>query len=108
MIRARVLAVSGSASGTRIQVSDGTGTLDVWCPASLSLGGPIIERRFEFEVALRPGCPAITDAADELSGVERATRRGDLKAAVMLATPLYDRLFRTPAAAQARAIRPAN
>ncbi len=108
VIRARVLAVSGSASGTRIEVSDGTGTLDVWCPAALNLGGPIIERRFDFEVALRPGCPAITDAADELSGVERATRRGDLKAAVMLATPLYDRLFRTPAAAQARAIRPAR
>jgi hypothetical protein len=47
-------------------------------------------------------------AADELRGVERATRRGDLRTAVRLATPLYDRLFRTPAAAPARAIRPAG
>jgi hypothetical protein len=43
-----------------------------------------------------------------LTGVERAARAGDLPAAVALAAPLYDRLFGTPAAAQARAIRPAS
>jgi hypothetical protein len=47
-------------------------------------------------------------AADELRCVERAARRGDLRTAVRLATPLYDRLFRTSAAAQGRAIRPAG
>jgi hypothetical protein len=106
LIRARVLSLSGSASGSRIQVSDGTGSLDVWCPASLCANGPVVDRRFEFDVTLQAGCQQLGDATDELRGVERATRRGDLRAAVMLATPLYDKLFRTPAAAQARAIRP--
>lgn len=44
-------------------------------------------------------------APDELCSVQRATRRGDLRTAVRLAAPLYDRLFRTPAAGPARTIR---
>jgi hypothetical protein len=108
VVRARVLSLSGSASGARIQVTDGTGRLDMWCPASLCGNGPVIDRRYEFDVTLRPGCPQPPDAAAALGGVERATRRGDIRAAVLLATPLYDRLYRTPAAAQARSIRPAG
>ncbi len=106
VIRARVVAVSSSASGERIQVTDGTGRLDLWCPASLCAGGPIIERRFEFDVVLRSGCHPMADVSEDLNGVERAARNGDLRTAVGLATPLYDRLFGAPAAAQARAIRP--
>lgn len=44
-------------------------------------------------------------APEELHGVQRATRRGDLRTAVRLAAPLYDKLFRTPAADPVRAIR---
>jgi hypothetical protein len=108
VVRARVLSLSGSASGARIQVTDGTGRLDMWCPASLCGNGPVIDRRYEFDVTLRPGSPQPAEAADTLGGVERATRRGDIRTAVLLATPLYDRLYRTPAAAQARSIRPAG
>jgi len=103
---ARVVALSGTASGQRIEVTDGTGRLDVWCPASLCGTGPIIERSFEFHVTLRPGSQERTDAAETLRGIERATREGDLRAAVTLATPLYDQLFGTPAMAQATAVRP--
>ncbi len=106
VIRACVVAVSGSASGQRIEVTDGTGRLDVWCPASLCTNGPTIERWFEFHVMVRPGGQQLADSADALSGIERATRSGDLRTAVTLATPLYDELFGTPAKAQATAVRP--
>lgn len=106
VIRARVVAVSCSASGQRLEVSDGTGRLDVWCPASLCGNGPVIDRRYEFDVMLTPGCQQLSDSESALNGVERATRSGDLRAAVMLATPLYDALYGTPAKAEAVAIRP--
>jgi hypothetical protein len=105
-IRARVVGLSGSASGQRIEVTDGTGRLDVWCPASLCAGGPLIDRMFEFRVTVQPGCQQLSDCGDALTGIERATRRGDIEAAVALATPLYDELFGTPAKAQAIAIHP--
>lgn len=105
-IQARVVALSGSVSGQRMEVTDGTGRLDVWCPAALCGNGPIIERTFEFHVIVRPGCQRLADSAEALSGIERATRSGDLRAAVTLATPLYDELFGTPAKAQATAVRP--
>jgi hypothetical protein len=108
VVCARVLSLSGSASGARIQVTDGTGSLDVWCPASLCNHGPVIEHRYEFDLTLRPGCPPAADATEDLRYVEWATRRGDLRTAVLLATPIYDRLFRMPAPAQARAMRPAG
>jgi hypothetical protein len=108
VVRAHVRSTSGSASGARIQVTDGTGSLDVWCPASLCGNGPVIDHRYEFDLTLRPGCPSNDDATEDLRYVERATRRGDLRTAVLLATPIYDRLFRMPAPAQARAIRPAG
>jgi hypothetical protein len=104
-IHARVVAVSGSASGQRIEVTDPTGLLDVWCPASLCAGGPLIDRVFELQVTVRPGGQRLSDCGDALTGIERATRRGDIEAAVALATPLYDELFGTPAKAQALAIR---
>jgi hypothetical protein len=104
-IRARVVAVSGTAAGRRMEVTDGTGRLDIWSPASLGPNGPIIERQFEFDVTVRPDWQPSDDVADDLGSVERATRRGDLRAAVVLAAPLYDRVFGTPAAAQATAIR---
>lgn len=105
-IQATVAAVAGSASGQRIEVTDGTGRLDLWCPASLCAAGPTIERSFEFHVTVQPGVARVTDSATALSGIERATRSGDLRAAVSLAAPLYDELFGTPAQAQATAIRP--
>ena len=57
-IRARVVALAGCASGQRIEVSDGTGRLDLWCPATLCGSGPMIDRQFEFQVTRAPGLPA--------------------------------------------------
>jgi hypothetical protein len=104
-IQARVVGVSGSASGQRIEVTDPTGLLDVWCPASLCAGGPLIDRTFEFQVTVRPGGQQLANRGDALTRIERATRRGDIETAVALATPLYDELFGTPAKAQALALR---
>jgi hypothetical protein len=107
-IRARVVALAGCASGQRIEVTDGTGRLDVWCPATLCGSGPMIDRLFDFQVAVRPGDQCLSDPSAVLSQVERATREGDLRAAVTLAAPLYDELFGTPAKAEATALRPAD
>lgn len=107
-IRARIVAVAGCASGQRIEVSDGTGHLDVWCPTTLCGSGPTIDRLFDLQVTVRPGCQQLADPSAALSQVERATRDGDLRAAITLATPLYDELFGTPAKAEATALRPAD
>ena len=107
-IRARVVSLAGCASGQRIEVSDATGHLDVWCPATLCGSGPLIDRLFDLQVTVRPGCQTRPDPAAALSQVERATRAGDMHAAVSLATPLYDELFGTPAKAEATALRPAD
>lgn len=107
-IRARVVALAGCASGQRIEITDGTGHLDLWCPATLCGSGPMIDRLFDFQVTVRPGCQQLADRSAALSQVERATREGDLQAAVTLATPLYDELFGTPAKAEVTALRTAD
>ncbi len=58
LVCARVLSLSGSASGARIQVTDGTGRLDVWCPASLCGNGPVIDHRLRVRPDPAPRLPA--------------------------------------------------
>ncbi len=53
-VRARIAGcVAGVVSmdeDALVVVDDGTGTLAVWCPAGTSPWGPVIRRRYEFEV----------------------------------------------------------
>ena len=78
----------------------------MWCPASFCSNGPTIDRAFEFHRDGAAGRAAHQTRRPLSSGIEQATRSGDLRTAVTLATPLYDELFGTPAQAQATAIRP--
>lgn len=107
VLRGRVVGLYSAGSGNRVVVDDGTGVLDIWCPHALCVDGPVIDHTYEFDVHARPGCAPCLDPDAGLRGVERAARAGDLREMVALATPLYDRLFGTPAPARATAIRPA-
>lgn len=40
---------------TRARVSDGTGELDVHCPATITAFGPVVGKHFEFDVIVSPG-----------------------------------------------------
>ena len=106
VIRARVVAVSGSASGQRIEVTDGTGRLDVWCP------GVVVHQRADHRASLRvPRHGAARGPTDRRLGRRTAWHRAGHPQRRPArcrdpATPLYDELFGTPAKAQATAIRP--
>lgn len=54
-IVARVVAPTGSAAWTRARVDDGTGLLDVECPAATTIPGPVIDGWFEFDVVVAAG-----------------------------------------------------
>ena len=54
----KVVWVGGSSDGVLVVVDDGTGQLDVWCPAGTSRWGPRMNDRFEFEVAMREAVPS--------------------------------------------------
>jgi hypothetical protein len=49
-IHARVLELGGGAEGARVTVTDGTGRMRIWCPASTTALGPGIDGTFEFHI----------------------------------------------------------
>jgi hypothetical protein len=105
-IRARVLRLVGSGEGTRVLVSDGTGDLDLWCPAAVTTYGPVIEEEFEFDVVVR-GAVAPPPDVDGIHGdVVSAAMSGDLAAAQEAAMSLSRAAFGSRPAAEATAIRP--
>lgn len=53
-----VLRLVGSAEGTRVLVDDGTGTIEIWCPAGISPWGPRHGRPFEFDVLVEAASAA--------------------------------------------------
>ena len=62
-----VVRLAGSSAGLLAVVDDGTGTLDVWCPAGTGPWGPRHRERFEFEVVLADG-EALASAVRPLDG----------------------------------------
>jgi hypothetical protein len=48
-VAAKVTALAGSTSWARVRVHDGTGALDVFCPAETTLLGPRIDDWYEFD-----------------------------------------------------------
>lgn len=89
-IHARVVGLSGSATGRRASIADASGLLDVWCPAGVCAFGPVLGRSFEFEVTVQP--------------VPEAARRSDPEED--LTARLYAEVFGTARAAEASAVRP--
>jgi hypothetical protein len=51
----RVVWLAGNSDGRLVTVDDGTGSLDVWCPAQVCLWGPVLRRSFEFDVVAAGG-----------------------------------------------------
>ena len=107
-IRARVTSLAGSGQGCRITVDDGSGSLDVWCPAEVSIYGPVITRLFEFDVAVSPNPAAAPDLGIDLHDVQRHALSHDMEGAQAAVADLYAKAFGTSAAAEATAIRPVD
>ena len=105
-IRATVTSLAGSGAGSRISVDDGTGDLDVWCPAAVSTYGPVIRRQFEFDVVVQPNPASPPDWHPEQREAQDRALAHDLEGAQSAVMDLYAKAFQTPAAAEATAIRP--
>lgn len=104
-VRGRVVGLSGSLAGRRATVDDGTGRLDVWCPAAVCSYGPIHGQEFEFDLTARPGSPATVDTTAEHLETQGRALRGDLTGAQEAARELLARL-NAPSMARADAVRP--
>lgn len=105
-IRATVTRLAGSGGGSRVAVDDGTGVLDLWCPAAVSIYGPVIRRAFEFDVVVQPQPDAAPDWRSDQQEVENRALARDLDGAQEAAMGLYAKAFQTTSAAEATAIRP--
>lgn len=105
-IRATVTSLAGSGAGSRAAVDDGTGILDVWCPAPVCAYGPVIRREFEFDVVVHPNRTSPPDWCPEQSKVQERALAHDLEGAQSAAMELYAKAFQSSAAAEATGIRP--
>ncbi|MBO9553176.1 hypothetical protein [Cellulomonas sp.] len=105
-VRALVTSLAGSGAGSRVAIDDGTGVLDVWCPAAVCAYGPSIRSEFEFDVVVRPAPDPVPDWSPEHREAQSAALAHDLARAQAAAMELYAKAFRTTAAAEATAIRP--
>ncbi|MEP6761014.1 MAG: hypothetical protein ABJA93_06580 [Sporichthyaceae bacterium] len=105
-IRAKVTSLAGSGEGSRVAVDDGTGLLDLWCPASVCTYGPVIRREFEFDVVVQPNPSSPPDWRPEQREITDRASAQDLEGAQSAAMDLFAKAFQTPAAAEAIALRP--
>lgn len=107
-IAGQVVRLVASGAGALVLVDDGTGQIDVWCPAGTSPWGPVHRRRFEFAVTAEgaPARPADLDAWS--ADVQRHALAGELEAAQAAATDFYRHLEHHTPRAVASDIRPLN
>jgi len=105
-IQAEVVRLVGSGTGTLVVVDDGSGTLDVWCPAGTSPWGPVHRLRFELEVTVEGPVGAMPDLDSPHADITRHALAGDLASAQEAAIAFSERLQAHRAAAVATDIRP--
>jgi hypothetical protein len=105
-LRALVTSLVGSGAGSRVTIDDGTGELDLWCPAAVCTFGPRIRTEFEFDVVVRPAPDPAPDWSADQREAQSAALAHDLEAAQAAASEIYAKAFLTTAAAEATAIRP--
>ena len=105
-IRATVTSLGMSGEGRRVDVSDGTGSLDVWCPAAICIYGPVIRKEFEFDVEVRANPSAAPDWASEQREATSRALAGDMEGAASAVRDMHAKAFETGATAEATAIRP--
>jgi hypothetical protein len=105
-IHAEVVRLVGSGAGTLVVVDDGSGTLDVWCPAGTSPWGPVHRSRFELEVTVEGPVGAMPDLDSPNAEITRHALAGDLGSAQEAAIAFSEQLQTHRAAAVATDIRP--
>jgi len=105
-IHAEVVRLVGSAAGALVVVDDGSGTLDVWCPAGTSPWGPVHRLRFELEVTVERPVGAMPDLDSPHAELTRHALAGDLSSAQEAAIAFSERLQAHRAAAVATDVRP--
>jgi hypothetical protein len=66
-IAGSVIALGGSTHSTQVRVNDGTGTIDIHCPAAVTLLGPSCPGEFEFDVHIDPGERVIPQDPDAVA-----------------------------------------
>ncbi|HEY0118020.1 MAG TPA: hypothetical protein VGC04_04495 [Cellulomonas sp.] len=108
-IQVRVGRVIFTDAGGRWEVSDGTGTLDLWCPAAVMTYAAGRYRGYEVDVVVhppRPQVPTERSGRDLTGDVQAAARAHDIAGAQAAAVELYRAMFETRAQAEAVAVRP--
>lgn len=105
-IHAEVVRLAGSAAGALVVVDDGSGTLDVWCPAGTSPWGPVHRLRFELEVTVERPVGPMPDLDSPHAEITRHALAGDLPSAQEAAIAFSEQLQAHRAAAVATDIRP--
>ncbi|GAA2154500.1 hypothetical protein GCM10009844_40440 [Nocardioides koreensis] len=61
-VHALVREIWGFSDGTRPTIDDGTGVLDVWCPAAVTMFGPRCDGRYEFDLVTGQDLPHHAEA----------------------------------------------
>ena len=107
-IRAHVTSLAISGEGSRVSVNDGSGVLDMWCPAAVCTYGPRIRSEFEFDVVVHANPAPPVSWGAERAEVQRLALNHDLAGAQAAAAEFYAKAFQTPVAAHATAIRPVD
>jgi hypothetical protein len=106
-VQARVVQLAGSGAGYLLQIDDGTGVLDVWCPAGAVVFAPSIGATLEFDVVVT--VDSVSEEVPDTSGahgeLQKRALAGDLPGAQEAARRLHHALFETRAAADATAVR---
>ncbi len=108
-IQVQVGRVTFSDAGGRWEVSDGTGMLDLWCPAAVMTYPAGRYRGYEVDVVVhppRPPAPTEQPGWDLTGEVQAAARAHDIAGAQAAAVEFYRAMFETRAQAEAVAVRP--
>jgi hypothetical protein len=105
-IAGEVVRLVGLGNGTLVIVTDGTSSLDIWCPSGTSPWGPANRRRFEFEVTVAEPISSPPDVDSGHRELQEHALGGRLEAASAAADALFGRLAEHRPAAVASAIRP--
>lgn len=103
-IAGNVVLLMGSSEGSLARIDDGTGTIDVWCPAGTSPWGPRHRQLCELEVVVTGPVPRPPDL--DTGAVSRHALAGRMEAAQEAWADVAARFEAYRPAALATAIRP--
>jgi hypothetical protein len=105
-IAGEVVRLVGLGDGTLVIVTDGTRSLDVWCPAGISLWGPAMGRQFEFDVTVTEPIARPPDVDSGHRELQEHALAGRIEEASIAANAMFGRLAQHRPAAVASGIRP--